>query len=54
MPKDTIKLCNEALEHRADIPKAHFLLYKAFRAHNMDLDKAKEHLEKAIKLAPQD
>lgn len=53
MPHDTIKHANEALTYEKNNPKAYYRLYLAYKAIN-DLDRAKENLELAIKLEPQD
>lgn len=52
MPQDAIKHANESLTYQ-ESPKAYYRLHVAYKMLN-DLDRAKENLQKALQLAPQD
>lgn len=54
MHSDAVKMCNEALSNKPDDnAKAHYRLYQSYKVLK-DLDKAKNHLEQAIKMQPND
>ena len=53
MPHDTIKHALEAITYEKNNPKAYYRLFMAYRVIN-DLDRAKENLEMAIQLEPND
>ena len=52
-PREAIKCCKEAIEAKADNPKAFYRMGVAQKA-NGELEPAKESLLQAIKLAPND
>jgi len=53
MPHETIKHALEAITFEKNNPKAYYRLFLAYKTIN-DLDRAKENLELAIKLEPND
>lgn len=53
MPHETIKHAQEALTYEKSNPKAYYRLHLAYKVIN-DLDRAKENLEHAINLEPND